>query len=638
MSKIAVGRPVPVCEDNKRQKIEVAEVSGAYPVETEVATKTTYRHTPPTDEAGTQTETEEPEVSDETCNGPPSMRGRSHAEVTVTSHLLEALFGTAGATLEALWAALRRGDRFERSDAAFELADGLVVLFEWDGGTWHGEDRIAQDMRKLKRMLATDPRAIIVRARADGAPPLDEAAGAGITEQADRDRIVLVNLGVGRESQNPSWALRAITKALAPRLRELGGAAQDVYSQRLQAVGEQTDVSASHTSKHARDLVHETNLKGDAAYAQALLDLEAVVCSPEAARRIHETHGVVTRLDTVVVALKRLRYKYHVPVANLSTFMCGCFAAHIEEAGLWQGLDRMLAHGVRIERLHLFEDSFWKRVGDNALTEGIARLVACGVAIERLCCFCGSFWAHIGHESLIEGVERLVERGIAIERLHNFGNSFWAAIGDESFTEGVERLIDRGIEIERLHSFGNSFWARAGDDALATGIAALVDHGVAIERLQSFRNSFWCRMGDATLATNFTILVGWLLNTIGISIDKLASFANNDSFFSTDESTLRESIEMLTSEYGVRPDDLPAYHTFWVHVKKPGKLAELRAYLATCRTTGAVNARLKRLNGQGFGRGATKCKFARPKLEPSHVEPPKASKQASLGSFFEKRA
>ena len=129
----AVGRPV----DDKRQRVEVPEVEGADPVETEVTTKTTYKHRPPTDEAETQTDADVTEVADETCNGPPSMRGRSHAEVTVTSHLLEALFGTAGATLGTLWAALRRGDRFERSDAAFELADGLVVLFEWGAFNFH---------------------------------------------------------------------------------------------------------------------------------------------------------------------------------------------------------------------------------------------------------------------------------------------------------------------------------------------------------------------------------------------------------------------------------------------------------------------------------------------------------------------
>ena len=137
MSKIPIGRPVPVCGDGKRQKIEVADVAGAYPVETEVATKTTYRHTPPTDEAGTQTDADVTEQTSETCRGPPSMIGRSHAEVHVTTHLLEALFGTAGATLGTLWAALRRGDRFERSDSAFELADGLVVLFEWGAFNFH---------------------------------------------------------------------------------------------------------------------------------------------------------------------------------------------------------------------------------------------------------------------------------------------------------------------------------------------------------------------------------------------------------------------------------------------------------------------------------------------------------------------
>ena len=97
-------------------RIAVPDVDGADPVETEVSTttRTTYRHRPPTSAAGTQTD-------DVQHVGPPSMTGRSHIEVTVTAHLLEALFGTEGATLEALWAALRRGDALARSDAAFEL-------------------------------------------------------------------------------------------------------------------------------------------------------------------------------------------------------------------------------------------------------------------------------------------------------------------------------------------------------------------------------------------------------------------------------------------------------------------------------------------------------------------------------------
>ena len=75
-------------------------------------------------------------------------------------------------------------------------------------------------MRKLRRMLATDERAIIVRARADGAPPLDEAIAAGIAEQVDRDRIVVVQLDDRRTSGNPALALCAIAKALAPKLAQ----------------------------------------------------------------------------------------------------------------------------------------------------------------------------------------------------------------------------------------------------------------------------------------------------------------------------------------------------------------------------------------------------------------------------------
>ena len=159
---------------------------------------------------------------------------------------------------------------------------------------------------------------------------------------------------------------------------------------------------------------------------------------------------------------------------------------------------------------------------------------------------------------------------------------------------------------------------------------------VNIERLHAFGDSFWARLGNANLSDEFTLLIDWLLNTVNVSVCKLATFGSQDSVFSTSEAILRETITMLTDEYGVRPDDLPALNPFWAKIKKEGALAELRAYLATCRTTGAVNARLKRLNGCGIGRGATKCKFVRSKIEPSHVELPRASKQARLGAFFGK--
>jgi hypothetical protein len=127
------GTPV-IPTEPPAKRIKVPDVKGADPTETEVTTttKTKYTHRPPTDSTGTQTDESRTHVPDEAK--PPSTTGRSHIEVTVTAHLLEALFGTASATLQALWATLRRGDAMERSDAAFELTDGLVVLFEWDGG------------------------------------------------------------------------------------------------------------------------------------------------------------------------------------------------------------------------------------------------------------------------------------------------------------------------------------------------------------------------------------------------------------------------------------------------------------------------------------------------------------------------
>ena len=95
---------------------------------------------------------------------------------------------------------------------------------------------------------------------------------------------------------------------------------------------------------------------------------------------------------------------------------------------------------------------------------------------------------------------------------------------------------------------------------------------------------------------------------------------------------------MLTDEYGIRPSDVPTHNAFWSHVKKPGKLDELRIHLATCTTTGAVTKHITKLNGRGIGQGVTKCKFARPKLVHERVEAPNATKQSTLGKFFTKGA
>jgi len=704
-------------------------VDGADPIETEVTTKTKYHHRPSTDTTATQTDEPQADVS------PPSMSRRSHIEVTVNAHLLEALFLPEGATLQALWGTLRLGDEMELTDACYDI--GRTLMFEWDGGMWHDVDRIAKDIRKIKRMLAVDANAIILRVRADGAPPLDEAIRAEITDRADRDRIVVVQLDPGKESQNTALALCAIAKALVPKLIELGGGTQPVFIDRLRDVAQRSGVVASRTSKHANNLVHETYLIADAVYAKSLKELEEVVGSPEVARKVLETPGVVTRLDAVVEGLKRLRDEFRVPQAKLATFLCGSVAAIIDNDNFWTGVQRLVDRGIAIERLQTFGDCFWARIGDQALADGIKRLVDRGVAIERLQSFRGCFWARIGDQELADGIKRLIDRGVAIERLQTFGNCFWARIGDQSLADGIQRLVDRGVAIERLQTFGNSFWARIGDQSLADGVQRLVDRGVAIERLQTFGNCFWARIGDRSLADGVQSLIDrgvaierlqtfggsfwarigdqsltdgiqrlvdhgvaidrlqsfgdcfwarignqsladgvhwlvtecgveidplqtfgdsfwarmgdrkttdatrlfirWLLDDVGVSIGKLASFGHNCSFFSTDESVVRETFAILIDEYGIRPTDLPTRNAFWSHVKNPGKLDSLRVYLATCTTTGAVTKHIAKINGSaGIGQGATKCKFARPRLVHERVEVPKATKQSTLCAFFAK--
>eukprot|EP00966_Prymnesium_polylepis_P302160 6981099-Prymnesium_polylepis.1 len=76
----------------------------------------------------------------------------------------------------------------------------------------------------------------------------------------------------------------------------------------------------------------------------------------------------------------------------------------------------------------------------------------------------------------------------------------------------------------------------------------------------------------------------------------------------TDDDTAKDTIELLVGEYGFAPSDLPKDDAFWSKMTKPGGFEALRAHLAECRTTGAVNAHVRRLNRDRLaGRGATRC-------------------------------
>ena len=249
---------------------------------------------------------------------------------------------------------------------------------------------------------------------------------------------------------------------------------------------------------------------------------------------------------------------------------------------------------------------------------------------------CSSVAARIEQQSFWDAINRIqTELGITGPKLAGFlTNSVATRIEQQSFWDAITRVqMELGITGPKLPGFlTDSVATRIEQQSFWDAITRVqMELGVTGPKLPGFLTD---SVATRLVSDTFMTLLKWLVHDISISIEKLASFGN--SFFSTDESVVRETFAILIDEYGIRPIDLPARNPFWSHVKKAGKLDELRVHLATCTTTGAVTKHIKKLNGCGIGQGAVRCKFARPKLVNECVEVPKATKQSTLCAFFAK--
>ena len=122
----------------------------------------------------------------------------------------------------------------------------------------------------------------------------------------------------------------------------------------------------------------------------------------------------------------------------------------------------------------------------------------------------------------------------------------------------------------------------------------------------------------------------------GVPHDRLA-FSNQfwSGITSKSSTAVGETLDLLMDEYGFGPSSIASLDgSFWAHVKQEGSFAEMCDAFAAMRLPVHVNRHVRGLNrDRPFGRGATKCKFVRPKVEGSRVRQP-ATTQSKLGSFF----
>ena len=87
---------------------------------------------------------------------PPSCQ-RSREEVVQSSYIADA-FGIS------LYEALKHGDEWHRSDAAFHLDNGVVLIYERDPVHWHPDERLRGDCDKTEKLLRYE-NTLVVRGR-----------------------------------------------------------------------------------------------------------------------------------------------------------------------------------------------------------------------------------------------------------------------------------------------------------------------------------------------------------------------------------------------------------------------------------------------------------------------------------------
>ena len=220
--------------------------------------------------------------------------------------------------------ALNEGDKRGLMDACFVNLPGVPDhASEYDGGFYHGEQRIPNDIVKTQKMLKHDD-LLVCRVRV-GTPMLP----------MEDKRLIMVY------TQNPAGAVDAMRTHFIQHVTD-------------------TTIRTRLMSSYKRDsnvykIVHDLFMWGHTEYKSQFESL-ANHFGTNTAQMLLNVHGIKSRLasGTVVRILDRLvAAPYH--IKKLETFMCGGVAARFgDEEGLFRILDRLVAAPYHIKKLETF--------------------------------------------------------------------------------------------------------------------------------------------------------------------------------------------------------------------------------------------------------------------------------------------
>jgi len=498
----------------------------------------------------------------------------SRQEFSFAAYMLQGLELSVSA--KTILEAVREGHRRGGVDVAIVLPDGPVVLAEWDGGYWHGDARLQEDVRKTQRMLEV-PNAVAVRVRCVKAAAFPDIKGAVVV----------------REARNPAKAVQSLAGLLAAHVPAAAAAAARLKQH-----------ATGMTVPLVEDAVNSAWGSIDPEYNKLREDLQTFAGSKDLAERLLSHGAVRTRPDAVLdVGVRLCGEEANMRMVDVVRMRPG-FWALCDRPDVAMGfVADLLAMGISAHRLATFGDCFWSAADHRPaeLAAAVAELQRKGIEAHRLATFGDGFWfAATKHPAkLAAAVVELQGKGLDAHRLATFGGCFWSAAAQRpaELAAAVAELQRKAIEAHRLATFGDGFWSAATKHPakLAAAVADLLAMGISAHRLATFGGSFWSAAAQRPAELAAAVAE---LQRKGIKAHRLATFG--DGFWSAatkHPAKLAAAVADLLA-MGISAHRLAAFGDgFWSAATKHP--AELAAAVAELQRKGIEAHRLAAF-GDGF--------------------------------------
>nr|QFG74178.1 MAG: hypothetical protein [Megaviridae environmental sample] len=429
----------------------------------------------------------------------PRLDCRSQEEIQWSCYLISCLYGGQNTEnlVKLVINAMRLGDEMQLIDLVIEL-DEFLLGFEYDGGYWHGKDRIESDTKKTLACV-NEPKLNMLRVRSDGAAELC----------IDHPKVHIKNIAKGDPKKSflqvakficdiPNFPIHYIAniKKSISKPTTLHKTADEC----LQSVLCSLDKNYSRSRDQVKNLLGEKNTK-----------------------IVLNTHGILTKLSLLPNFIIKLK-AFGFTIDKIVTFMSNSVAARIQDDAFMARLKELKELGFTIDKIVTFMcDGVAARIQDDAFMARLKELIDFGFTIDKIVTFMSnSVAARIQDDAFMARLKELKELGFTIDKIVTFMcDGVAARIQDDAFMARLKELIDFGFTIDKIVTFmSNGVAARIQDDAFMARLKELIDFGFTIDKIVTFMcDGVAARIQDDAFMARLKEL-----KELGFTIDKIVTF------------------------------------------------------------------------------------------------------------------